>query len=67
MTQEERESMLAFWLGELLYQRDNCYDWIRENALTDKINALYTLLEIDKADETAMSQIFNKITQAKSI
>jgi hypothetical protein len=65
-TPQDRESMLAFWLGELMYERDNCHDWIRENALTDKINAIYVLLGIDKNDETAFSQLLKLATNPHS-
>lgn len=43
----ELEGQLHEYLGELLYQHETCYYWIEKNQLARKINALYTLLDIN--------------------
>jgi hypothetical protein len=47
---------LCTYLGTLLYQRDNTHDWIEKDALTEKISAIYVLLDIDDRQPTWMEK-----------
>jgi hypothetical protein len=40
------------YLGDLLYKRDNTHDWIEREKVIRKLNAVYTLLDIDKNEQT---------------
>ena len=57
----ELQSLLYTHLGELMHQQENEFDWIEKNRITEKTNAVYTLLEIDKKEESTMRRIIKEI------
>ena len=57
MSDKLLNNLLAEKLGELLYQKDNCFDWEEKDNIKEKINAIYVLLDIDKKEETFMNSI----------
>lgn len=42
---KELEDMLCTYLGELLSESENTFDWIEKDKITEKINAVNVLLE----------------------
>lgn len=51
------QSELSQYLGELLHQSENTFDWIEKDSITKKINAVYTLLDIDIHKKTWFEQV----------
>lgn len=54
---QQLEDLLAVYLGELLYKKDNCFDWIEVEKLKEKINAVYVLLGVEKKEKSFMEAI----------
>ena len=54
---KELQLLLAEYLGELMHQRDNTFDWIEKDKIIIKINAAHELLEISEKKKTFMDAI----------
>lgn len=54
---KELQLLLAEYLGELMHQSDNTFDWIEKDKITMKINAVNELLEIGEQKKTFMDAI----------
>lgn len=54
---KELQLLLAEYLGELMHQSDNTFDWIEKDAITRKINAVNVLLDINEQKKTFMDAI----------
>jgi hypothetical protein len=54
---KDLELLLAEHLGELIYQRDNTYNWIEKDRILRKINAINELLEIGEKQPTYLDAI----------
>lgn len=52
---------LAYYLGELMYQRDLEHDWIKKDAIIEKINAINILLGIDRKEKTWFQKVSENI------
>lgn len=55
---------LASYLGELMHQKESCYDWQKQDEITRKMNAVYCLLGINEKVETNLEQML-KIVKNK--
>jgi hypothetical protein len=49
---KELIDLLSVYLGELLYKHETTFDWIEKDQVSRQINAVYTLLDIDKKEHT---------------
>ena len=49
---EHLKSELAYYLGQLMHQHENEFDWIEKDKISEKMNAVYTLLNINKHEKT---------------
>lgn len=52
---------LCQYLGQLMYEHENEFDWILKDKLADKINAVNKLLDIDKHEKTWYEKIAQKL------
>jgi DNA repair exonuclease SbcCD ATPase subunit len=52
---------LCQYLGQLMYEHENEFDWILKDKLAEKINAVNKLLDIDKHEKTWYEKIAQKL------
>ena len=48
---------LCEYLGELMYDQENQFDWFSKDKITKRINAIHTLLEIESDQELFSDKI----------
>lgn len=48
---------LCQYLGKLMYQHENEFDWILKDKIAEKINAVNKLLDIDKHEKNLARKI----------
>ena len=54
---------LCQYLGQLMYEHENEFDWILKDKLAEKINAANKLLDIDKHEKTWYEKIAKEIRE----
>lgn len=64
---EQLGNLLAIYLGELMHQRDNTFDWIEKDKVTAKINAVNVLLDIDHKEKTWFQKVAEELKELKKI
>jgi DNA repair exonuclease SbcCD ATPase subunit len=52
---------LCQYLGQLMYEHENEFDWILKDKIAEKINAVNKLLDIDKYEKTWYEKLANKL------
>lgn len=58
---ETLKNELCTYLGELLHEHENEYDWIMKGRIAEKINAVHKLLDIDKHEKTWYERVVEKL------
>jgi DNA repair exonuclease SbcCD ATPase subunit len=51
---------LCKYLGQLMHEHENEFDWILKDKLAEKINAVNKLLDIDKHEKTWYEKLTKK-------
>ena len=52
---------LCQYLGQLMYEHENEFDWILKDKVAEKINAINKLLDIDKHEKTWYEKVAQKL------
>jgi DNA repair exonuclease SbcCD ATPase subunit len=52
---------LCQYLGQLMYEHENEFDWILKDKIAEKINAVNKLLDIDKHEKTWYENLAKKL------
>jgi len=54
---------LCQYLGQLMYEHENEFDWILKDKIAEKINAVNKLLDIDKHEKTWYEKLAKELKQ----
>lgn len=54
---EKLKTLLLEYLGELMYDHQNTFDWIGKDSISEKIKAVNVLLETEYEPVTFLSQV----------
>ena len=60
---ETLKNELCEYLGQLMHEKENEFDWIKKDKIIEKINAVNKLLDIDNYEETWYEKIAQKLKQ----
>jgi len=58
---ENLKNQLCEYLGQLMYQHENEFDWILKDKIAEKINVVNKLLDIDKHEQSWYEKISKKL------
>jgi len=58
---EVLKNELCQYLGQLMYEHENEFDWILKDKIAEKINAVNKLLDIDKHEKTWYEKVAQKL------
>ena len=58
---ENLKNQLCEYLGQLMYQHENEFDWVSKDSIAEKINAVNKLLDIDKHEKSWYEKIAIKL------
>lgn len=61
----ELKDLLCEYLGELMHDNENTFDWIKKDELVNKINAVNVLLGIKEVKESTMSKVIKFLKNDK--
>lgn len=54
---ETLKNELCQYLGELIYQNENEFDWFLKNKIREKIKAVDKILDIEKQEKTCFEEL----------
>ena len=58
---EKLKNELLNYYGELLYDKQNCHDWIGISNISDKLTAIETLLELPEVERVTFLDKIKKL------